>query len=140
MYFVSLVVLVFVFVRLCVLSFVRLCVLSLRVVFLCCLFVLSLCAVFVYCPRVPLCNLRFSIYVVMSFSCRYRVDVVPPSYRLFVGVIVSHVSRCLSVAEVADFVGLQVRVARRPFVLARTQPSYRLSRLRAFLSCRLGSL
>ena len=53
-----------------------------------------------------------------------------------VGVIVSHVSRCLSVAE---FVGSQVRVARRPVVLARTQPSYRLSRFRAFLSCRPGS-
>ena len=43
-YFVSLVVLVFVFVRLCVLSFVRLCVLSLRFVFVCGLCVLSSCA------------------------------------------------------------------------------------------------
>ena len=102
-------------------------------VFVYCLCVRSLCTVFVYCPRAPL----FVIFVFqyMSFSCRYQVDVVP-SYRLSVGVIVSHVSRCLSLAE---FVGSQVRVARRPVVLACTQPSYRLSRLRAFLSCRPGS-
>lgn len=84
-----------------------------------------------YCPRAPL--FVISVFQYMSFSCRYQVDVdVVPSYRLSVGVIVSHVSRCLSLAE---FVGSQVRVARRPVVLARTQPSYRLSRLRAFLSC-----
>ena len=113
---------------------------SLRIVFcssLCTVFVYglvrSLCVVFVYCPRAPL--FVISVFQYMSFSCRYQVDVVP-SYRLSVGVIVSHVSRCLSLAE---FVGSQVRVARRPVVLACTQPSYRLSRLRAFLSCRPGS-
>ena len=110
-----------------------LCVRYLCTVFVYGLCVRSLCVVFVYCPRAPL--FVISVFQYMSFSCRYQVDVVP-SYRLSVGVIVSHVSRCLSLAE---FVGSQVRVARRPVVLARTQPSYRLSRLRAFLSCRPGS-
>lgn len=94
MYFVSLVVLVFVFVRLFVLSFVRLCVLSLRVVFVCCLVVLSLCAVFVYCPRVPLCNLRFSIYVVfVSISSRRCTT------------LLSFVCWCYRFARVEMFVG-----------------------------------
>lgn len=135
---------VFVFLYyLCVLSLVRLCVLSLRVVFrsLCAVFVCCLCVLSVCCLCVPfLCVVLSCLFVIfvfqyMSFSRRYKVDVVP-SYRLSVGVIVSHVSICLSVAEI---VGSQGRVARRPVALARTQPSYRLSRLRAFLSCRPGS-